>query len=81
MTTISARLPDDLVERVDALVRAGTTRSRSDALRDALLRYLADHERRQVDEAIRAGYARHPPPVPDDGVRERAIRSIEEEDW
>jgi Arc/MetJ-type ribon-helix-helix transcriptional regulator len=41
--TITARLPDKLVRRVDAAVRKGAFPSRSEALRTILEEYLREH--------------------------------------
>lgn len=41
--TITARLPDELVRRVDAAVRRGAFPSRSEALRTILEEYLKEH--------------------------------------
>jgi len=41
--TITARLPDELVRRVDAAVRKGAFPSRSEALRTILEEYLKEH--------------------------------------
>ena len=41
--TVTARLPDDLVRKVDAAVKRGAFPSRSEALRTILEEYLSDH--------------------------------------
>ncbi len=41
--TVTARLPDDLVKKVDAAVKRGAFPSRSEALRTMLEEYLSDH--------------------------------------
>lgn len=41
--TITARLPDELVRRVDAAVRKGAFPNRSEALRTILEEYLKEH--------------------------------------
>jgi Arc/MetJ-type ribon-helix-helix transcriptional regulator len=43
MTQIAVRLPDDLVEFLDAAVRSGSVASRADMIRQAL-----EHERREL---------------------------------
>lgn len=54
------RVPDDMVERVDALVESGVVSSRSDAVRAGLEALLDHHRRAAVGEAIVAGYRRIP---------------------
>ena len=41
--TVTARLPDELVRRVDAAVKRGTFPSRSEAFRTILEGYLGEH--------------------------------------
>lgn len=41
--TITARLPDELVRRIDAAVRKGAFPSRSEAVRTILKEYLREH--------------------------------------
>ena len=41
--TITARLPDELVKRVDAAVKRGAFSSRSEALRTIVEEYLREH--------------------------------------
>ncbi len=81
MTTLAARLPDDLLARLDDLVEQGAYRTRTEAVRTALERLLADVERSRIDEAIREGYRRLPPEPTTAEQRARAIASIEEEPW
>ncbi len=81
MTTVAVRLPDGLVQRLDALVAATVFPSRSEALRQALEALLDEAERAAVDRAILDGYRRHPPPEPGVDVRTRALASVEEEAW
>ncbi|MCU0270488.1 MAG: ribbon-helix-helix domain-containing protein [Acidimicrobiales bacterium] len=81
-TQIAVKLPDDLVERLDALVDAGRFPSRSSGVRRALETLLLAEERRRIDEGFRRGFA----DVPDDGVElaeavRLAVESIEEEPW
>ena len=41
--TVTARLPDELVKKVDAAVKRGAFPNRSEALRTILEEYLGDH--------------------------------------
>ncbi len=58
-TQIAVRLPDPLVEALDAI--AAGTATRSAIVRMALEQFVQREERRQIDEALTRGYAEHPP--------------------
>jgi Arc/MetJ-type ribon-helix-helix transcriptional regulator len=59
---IALRLPEELVDRLDALVAADPSLvSRSAALHQAVAVLVADRERALVDAAIVDGYRRVPP--------------------
>lgn len=58
-TQIAVRLPDPLVEALDALVEG--TLTRSDVVRLALEQYVQREERRKIGEALVRGYTEHPP--------------------
>ncbi len=81
-TQIAVKLPDPLVERVDALVNAGSFASRSEAVRRALEALVEDSTRAAIDRAFREGYERFP--VTDEELADAyrlGIESIEEEPW
>jgi Arc/MetJ-type ribon-helix-helix transcriptional regulator len=82
MTQIAVKLPDELVERVDRLVEAGTVASRSQAVRRGLEVLLRSEERRLVDAAFADGFARLPETEDEMAEATRlAIDSIEDEPW
>lgn len=58
-TQIAVRLPDPLVEALDAI--AAGTATRSEIVRLALEQFVQREERRQIDEALIRGYTEHPP--------------------
>jgi len=79
---IAVKLPDDLVEGVDALVGAGAFGSRSEAVRSALHALLRARARAETDEAYAEAYSKTP--VADEELAE-AVRSgiaaVEDEPW
>jgi len=81
MTTLAVRVPDAVLERLDALVAGGRYSNRTEAVRAAIDRLLADERRRAVDLSIVDGYARKPPESPDAFTRTLAERSIDQEPW
>jgi Arc/MetJ-type ribon-helix-helix transcriptional regulator len=54
---IAVRLPDDVLERLDAAVARGSYPSRAAAVRAGLQRLLLDERETQISEAYRRGYA------------------------
>ncbi len=64
---IALRLPEELVERLDAVVAADPSLpTRSAALHGALDAWVTQRERAAIDAAIVDGYRRHPPGTVDD---------------
>jgi len=84
MTTeqIAVRIPEDLLDRVDALVDQGVYNSRAAAVR-AGLEVLTDVARRRaVDDAIIRGYQRIPPTPAEEHAAIASLRdAIAEEPW
>lgn len=79
---ITARTPDELVQRVDDLVAAGVYESRAAVIVAALERLVADLEREAVDRAIVEGYTRIPPTADELRWAEWSAReSIRQEPW
>lgn len=82
MTQIAAKLPDDLVRRVDQLVADGLLPSRSWAVRRGLEMVVKDLRRSAVDSAFRDGYERMPATEAElEESRVLAVLSIEQEPW
>lgn len=79
---IAVRIPDELAEELDAVVRRGAYGSRAEAVRSAIATLVEKDRRTRVGEAIAEGYRRQP--QTDDEVAQAtraAIASIEEEPW
>ncbi len=79
---IAVKLPDELLARLDELVRSGHFPSRSGGIRRALEVLLSAEGRRRIDAAFAEGFRR----VPDDGpelaeATRLAVEAIEEEPW
>lgn len=73
---IALRLPDGLVERLDAVVAADPAfESRSAALHQAVISLVRARERAAIDAAIIDGYRRRPPGTTDDwgDIEEHAL--------
>ena len=82
MTTVALRLPDDVIEALDALVGQGHYATRTAVIRTAVDALLAAHERLEIDRAIVAGYTRIPDTDEEIAMAEAALRAvIEEEPW
>lgn len=79
---IVVRIPDELVDEVDALVGKGRTASRSDAVRTALAEYVDRARRASTAEAIVAGYTKKPQtPVDSLWADGDTDRMIADEPW
>ena len=79
---LTARLAEETVREVDALVKAGTYRSRADVIKAALERLLTEERRTAIDRAILDGYTRIPSqPWEIAAAEEAGRRSIEDEPW
>jgi plasmid stability protein len=74
------QLDDGRIAALDARA-AATGRSRSDLIREAVDLLLGTGEAAAVDEAIVAGYERHPPPKDDPWALESALAAIRAEPW
>ncbi len=82
MAQIVARLDEDLVAQLDALVEDGVITSRSDGVRQALERLVDEHRRAKIGQQIVEGYLRMPQ-TDDDGLwsDEKTRAMIAEEPW
>lgn len=82
MTQLVARIPDDVLAQLDELVASGAFESRSDAVREALVRLIDRHRRDEIGRQIVEGYRRIPQTDEEfEGADEAARRMIEEEPW
>ena len=59
-TQLAIRLPDDLLRDLDWVVIRLKYDSRTEAMRDALIRLIDQERRREVGEQIAEGYRRMP---------------------
>ena len=78
-TPALVQLTDDLIARLDSRA-AAARRSRSDLIREAIERYLADDPAAMIDAAIVDSYTRIPPDE-DFGATGAARASIDAEPW
>lgn len=79
---VAVRIPDVLVDQVDALVTEGRFRTKAEAIRAAIEALVDAERRRRTGRQIADGYERTP--QDDDEVAEAtraAIASIDEEPW
>ncbi|MGI8936966.1 MAG: ribbon-helix-helix domain-containing protein [Iamia sp.] len=79
---IAVKLSDEVVETVDALVQAGSFRSRSDAVRRGLDLAVERAQSAEIDHAFTEGFTRFPD-RPDEvaAARRLAVEAIEAEPW
>ncbi len=59
-TQLAIRLPDDLLRDLDWVVLRLNYDSRTEAMRDALVRLIDQERRREIGEQIAEGYRRMP---------------------
>jgi Arc/MetJ-type ribon-helix-helix transcriptional regulator len=79
---LAVKLSEGMVDEVDRLIREGRFANRTDAVRAALDRMLAELREDQVTAAIVKGYQRIPADEADDVWAEAATRAmIAEEPW
>ena len=82
MAQLVARIDDDIVEQLDALVAAGEVASRSEAVRRSLVTLIDTHRRRRVASAIVEGYRLCPQSEDEVGWADAATAAmIAEEPW
>ena len=82
MAQLIARVPEEILDEIDALVSSGAYESRSDLVREALA-YLLDHRRRvEIGRRIVEGYERFPETEAEIRSAEASARAmVEEEPW
>ncbi|MHB1930250.1 MAG: ribbon-helix-helix domain-containing protein [Acidimicrobiales bacterium] len=79
---IAVRLPEELLDALDALVAGGIYDSRAAAVRAGIEAITALERRHQTDRAIVAGYLRTPPTSAEHDAAIASIRdAIAEEPW
>jgi Arc/MetJ-type ribon-helix-helix transcriptional regulator len=79
---IAVRIPEDLLTRLDELVRSGAYESRAAAVRAGLEAIARLDERRSIDRSIVDGYRRDPPTSAEDAAALESLReAIQEEPW
>jgi Arc/MetJ-type ribon-helix-helix transcriptional regulator len=79
---IAVRLPEELLNELDALVASGAYESRAAAVRAGVEAITALEHRRQIDRAIVAGYQRTPPTAVENDAAIASLRNaIAEEPW
>ncbi len=81
-TQLAIRLPDDLLRDLDWVVLRLNYDSRTEAMRDALLKLIDQERRRETGEQIADGYRRMPQTEDELCGADRAfIESVNEEPW
>ena len=79
---IAVRLPRELLDEIDDLVARGVYESRAAAVRAGVEAVAESERRRQVDEALIAGYRRRPAgPAEREGAIASLRDAIREEPW
>jgi Arc/MetJ-type ribon-helix-helix transcriptional regulator len=79
---IAVRIPQDLLTRLDEMVRSGAYESRAAAVRAGLEAIARLDERRSIDRSIIDGYRRDPPTSAEDAAALESLReAIQEEPW
>ncbi|MGH2746950.1 MAG: ribbon-helix-helix protein, CopG family [Actinomycetota bacterium] len=79
---IAVRLPKELLEKLDELVRAGLYESRAAAVRAGVEAIAQIERRREEDRSIAEGYKRTPPtPAEEAAALESLRQAIAEEPW
>lgn len=82
MATVAIRLPDDVLDQLDKLVRPDGYATRTEAIRTAIEALLAAHEKAAVDKEIVDAYIRIPQTDEEVAIAAAATRAlIEEEPW
>ena len=81
-TQLAIRLPDDLLRDLDWVVIRLNYDSRTEAMRDALIRLIDQERRQEIGEQIAEGYRRMPQTEDEMAGSDQAlIDSINEEPW
>jgi Arc/MetJ-type ribon-helix-helix transcriptional regulator len=79
---IAVKLPDDVVDAIDQLVRAGGAQSRSDAVRTGLGLLLRRSRSDAIDQAFADGFRRMPEQADElDDAWRLGVAAIDDEPW
>lgn len=79
---LAVRIPEELAQQLDGLVRDGVVANRADGVRRGLRALVQAEQRARVDAAIIAGYQRIPPTDAEKRWAEASGREmIAEEPW
>jgi Arc/MetJ-type ribon-helix-helix transcriptional regulator len=79
---IAVRVPEDLLVRLDDLVRSGAYESRAAAVRAGIEAVAQMERRREVDQSIIDGYRQIPPTPSEEADALASLRqAIAEEPW
>ncbi|MEO8267376.1 MAG: ribbon-helix-helix protein, CopG family [Ilumatobacteraceae bacterium] len=79
---LAIRLPDDLLRDLDWIVVRLKYDSRTEAMRDALVRLVDQERRRDIGEQIAEGYRRMPQTEEEiDGGDQAFLDSVNDEPW
>ena len=79
---IAVRLPKELLEQLDALVRAGHYKSRAAAVRAGVEEIAKIERRRELDRSIIEGYRQTPPTPGEEAAAVESLRqAIADEAW
>lgn len=81
-TQLAIRLPDDLLRDLDWIVIRLKYDSRTEAMRDALVRLINQERRREIGEQIAEGYRRMPQTEDEIAGGDQAfVDSVNDEPW
>lgn len=81
-TQLAIRLPDDLVRDLDWVVIRLKYDSRTEAMRDALIKLIDQERRREIGEQIAEGYRRMPQTEDEISASDQAfVDSVNDEPW
>jgi len=79
---IAVRIPKPLLAELDALVKNGAYESRAAVVRAGIAAIMKSEHERLIDEAVVAGYTRHPPGKTEDNAALASLReAILDEPW
>lgn len=81
-TQVAIKLPDELVEAIDALVHQGAFKNRSEAIRSGAEAVVIQLQRQDVARRYRDAFAKHPETSDELAEASRlALEAIYDEPW